>query len=101
VHIESFPDDYRKASLDYNLTQTLIIPDFAKEPSRLAKVLALGSGDMQDGERYEFSVEPGDIVLCPRYPQSCQVIKRSNGEVITVMREEEIIAKVVTNGKAS
>jgi co-chaperonin GroES (HSP10) len=93
VRIESLPDDFRNAPLNFNLRQTIIIPDCAKEPSRLARVLALG----QKG--YQYSVKVGDIVLCPRYPSSFQGYEW-RGEKFAVMREEEILAKVVvTNGK--
>lgn len=90
VRIESLPDDFRNAPLDFNLKQTLVIPDCAKEPSRLARVMALGA----DG--YEYSVAPGDIVLCNRYPQSFQGFDWREGKV-GFMRETEILAKVVTD----
>jgi co-chaperonin GroES (HSP10) len=97
VRVESLPDDFRNAPLNYNLRQTLVIPDCAKEPSRLAKVLALGPDTEQNGERYEYSVAPGDIVLCNRYPQSFQRF-RWKDELFEVLKEDEILSKVVTNG---
>jgi co-chaperonin GroES (HSP10) len=97
VRIESFPDDFRNAPLDYNLRQKLIIPDCAKEPSRLAKVVALGDGVMRNGERYEFTVAPGDIVLCSRYPSSFRSF-RLGEEQVALMSEEEILAKIVVIG---
>ena len=99
VRIESFPDDFRNAPIEFNMSQTLIIPDCAKEPSRLARVIALGDGKMKNGERYEFSVAPGDIVLCNRYPSSFRDF-RWNDEVISLMSEDEILAKVAVIGGA-
>lgn len=93
VRIESFPEDFRNAPLNYNLIQTIVIPDCAKEPSRLGKVLALGNGRMQNGEHYEFSVQVGDVVLTNRYPQSGKSFKHGDEEVF-LMRESEILAVV-------
>jgi chaperonin GroES len=90
LHLESFPDDFRQAKL--NLDPRVIIPDCAKEPSRLAKVLAVGTGKLQNGERHLFSVRPGDTVLCLRYGGA--EAKAANGERFFFMRESEILAKV-------
>ncbi len=94
MRIESLPDDFRQAPLDYNLRQTLIIPDRAKEPSRLAKVLALGSEPAQDGVHYPFTVAVGDIVLCNRYPKSFQGFHWGE-EKVAVVSETEILAVVM------
>jgi co-chaperonin GroES (HSP10) len=94
VQLESFPDDCRNTPL--NLDPRIIIPDNYKEPSRLAKVLAVGTGRM-DGWQYKFSVAPGDTVLCLRYGGADA--KSANGEKFFFMKEFEILAKVVTNGK--
>ena len=91
VRIESFADECRNTAL--NLEPRVLVPDCAKEPSRLARVLALGDGVMRNGERYEFSVAPGEIVLCNRYPKSFQSF-RWNDEDVHVIREEEILAKI-------
>ena len=93
VHIKPFPDDFRNCPVDWNLRQTLVIPDAAKEPSRLGRVMALGNGLTRDGERYQFSVKPGDIVLCTRYPKSAANL-RWNGEDVLIVDEHEILAKV-------
>lgn len=91
VRIEPLPDDFRNAPLEFNLKQTLVIPDCAKEPSRLAKVKQLGANS------YVYSVKPGDIVLCNRYPQSFVGFDFFNGEEferVAVMKEEEILCRV-------
>jgi chaperonin GroES len=93
VRIEPLPDDFRGCPIDWNLRQHLVIPDVAREPSRLGKVVALGSGKMQNGERWQFTVKPGDIVLSSRYPKSCQNFKM-HGEEIILVREDELLAVV-------
>lgn len=87
VRIEPLPDDFRNAPLEFNIDQKLVIPDCAKEPSRLAKVVQLGDGD------YEYAVRVGDLVLCNRYPQSFQGFEW-NGERYALMREDEILSVV-------
>lgn len=93
VRIEPLPDDFRGCPVDWNLRQHLVIPDVAREPSRLGKILALGTGVMQNGERWQFSLQVGDIVLTNRYPKSCQNFKWGF-ETVIVLREDEILAKV-------
>ena len=91
VQIEGLPDDYRGAPIGNS--SCIVIPDVAKEPSRLAKVVALGNGKMQDGTVYEFSVKVGDTVLCTRYPKSGAGVKWQDKELF-LMSETEILAKV-------
>jgi co-chaperonin GroES (HSP10) len=92
VLLESFPDECRNTKV--NLEPRIIIPDCAKEPSRLAKVLAVGDGKMQDGQRHIFEVAVGDTVLCRRYGGA--EAKAANGQKYFFMRDngEEILAKV-------
>jgi len=91
VRIEALADDFRNAPLDFNLRQTLVIPDCAREPSRLAKIKQLGDNG------YEYDVRVGDIVLCNRYPSSF-VGFEWRGERVALMLEEEILAKVEIGG---
>ena len=93
VRIEALADDFRNAPLDFNLRQTIVIPDCAREPSRLAKVKQLGENGANG---YEYDVRVGDIVLCNRYPSSF-VGFEWRGEKVALMLEEEILAKVVLN----
>jgi chaperonin GroES len=91
VLIESFPGDGRS----YSITSKIIVPDAHKEASRLGKVLALGTGRLQDGRTWTFSVKVGDVVWCPRYPSSWQSVDKMRG----IMKEAEILAIVeVKNG---
>jgi chaperonin GroES len=98
VQVEGFFDDYRGSPLSLTPSK-IVIPDIAKEPSRLAKVVALGDGRLQDGTQYEFSVKVGDLVLCQRYPKTGAGVKW-RGKDLFFMSETEILARVeVSNGK--
>lgn len=93
VQVEGLPDDYRGAPLNHSLNSRIVIPDVAKEPNRLAKVVAIGNGRMHDGTQYEFSVKVGDIVLCTRYPKTGAGVKWQ-GKELFFMSESEILALV-------
>jgi len=60
VWLESLHEEVRGASL--NIKPKIIVPYQAAEPSRLAKVLAIGPKVAQNGD-----LKPGMIVLCQRY----------------------------------
>ena len=46
----------------------ILIPDSAKEKPQEARVVALGTGKVdEDGKKIEFEVKVGDIVLTSRY----------------------------------
>ena len=46
----------------------IVIPDSAKEKPLEAKVIALGTGKVdEDGKRIEFDVKVGDVVLTSKY----------------------------------
>ncbi len=46
----------------------IVIPDSAKEKPLEAKVIALGTGKVdEDGKRIQFDVKVGDIVLTSKY----------------------------------
>ncbi len=45
----------------------LVIPDTAKEKPQLGKVLAVGPGEMKDGERIPLDVSVGDVVFYSKY----------------------------------
>jgi co-chaperonin GroES (HSP10) len=91
VQVEGFFDDYRGSPLLSH--SSIIIPDIAKEPSRLAKVVAIGDGRLQDGTQHVFSVKVGDLVLCQRYPKTGAGVKWHGNELF-FMSETEILAKV-------
>ena len=53
-------DDSRTAS-------GLVIPDTAKEKPQTGKVLAVGPGEFEDGERVPMDVSVGDVVVYSKY----------------------------------
>lgn len=67
----------------------IIIPDTAKEKSRQGRVVALGTGKLDDdGEKIPFNVKEGDTVLMPQY--GGQEIKIDDKEY-QIMREDDIL----------
>ena len=72
----------------------LIIPDAAAEKPDQGEVLAVGNGKVQDnGQVRPLEVKVGDRVLFGKY--SGQAVK-VNGEELLVMREEDIMAVLVS-----
>ena len=45
----------------------LVIPDTAKEKPQLGEVLAVGPGEVKDGERIPMDVSVGDVVFYSKY----------------------------------
>lgn len=45
----------------------LVIPDTAKEKPQLGEVLAVGPGEIKDGERIPVDVNVGDVVFYSKY----------------------------------
>ena len=45
----------------------LVIPDTAKEKPQLGEVLAVGPGEIKDGERIPMDVKVGDVVFYSKY----------------------------------
>jgi chaperonin GroES len=71
----------------------IVLPDTAKEKPQRGKVLAVGPGKLLDsGERSPIGVVAGDEVLFGKY--SGTEIK-VDGEEIKILRESDILAKIV------
>jgi co-chaperonin GroES (HSP10) len=84
VILESFPDDARGTPL---VRQSVVLTDeYQNEPSRLAKVLAIGP----DVEELLFE---GDTVFCHRYPPSAWSFNFEGRELVSV-KEEDILARI-------
>ena len=67
----------------------IIIPDTAKEKPQEGKVVALGTGKVDDnGKKVEFTVKSGDKVLISKYGGT--EIKVA-GESYLIMREDDIL----------
>ena len=70
----------------------IIIPDSAKEKPQEGKVVALGSGKIDDnGKKIEFTVKEGDKVLYSKYGGTEIKIE---GEQYLIMREDDILGIV-------
>ena len=70
----------------------IIIPDTAKEKPQQGKVIAGGTGKIDDnGKKVPFNVKKGDIVLMPQY--GGQTVKLDDKEY-QIMREDDILAIV-------
>ena len=67
----------------------IIIPDSAKEKPTEGKVIAIGTGKLDDsGKKIPFNVKPGDKVLMPKYGGT-EV--KFDGHDYQIMREEDIL----------
>ena len=67
----------------------IIIPDSAKEKPQEGKVIALGTGKIDDeGKKVPFTVKKGDIVLISKYGGT-EV--KLDGETFTLLREDDIL----------
>ena len=70
----------------------IIIPDTAKEKPQQGKVIAVGTGKIDDnGKKVPFNVKKGDTVLMPQY--GGQTVKLDDKEY-QIMREDDILAIV-------
>jgi chaperonin GroES len=71
----------------------IVLPDSAKEKPQRGTVLAIGPGKLLDsGERGKLSVAVGDEVIYGKYSGSDIEV---DGRDVKVIRESEILAKVV------
>ena len=71
----------------------ILLPDTAKQKPQRGRVLAVGPGKQNDnGVRAELAVTVGDEVLYGRYAGSDLEV---SGREIKIMRESDILAKVV------
>ncbi|MBC8453883.1 co-chaperone GroES [PVC group bacterium] len=70
----------------------IIIPDSAKEKPQEGKVIALGTGKLDDdGKVIAFNVKKGDKVLMPKYGGT--EVKLDDVEY-QIMREDDILAVI-------
>jgi chaperonin GroES len=71
----------------------IVLPDAAQEKPQRGKVVAVGVGKLLDsGARGELSVAVGDEVIFGKYGGSEVEV---NGEEFKILRESDILAKVV------
>ena len=71
----------------------ILLPDTAKQKPQRGRVLAVGPGKLSDkGDRIALGVSTGDEVIYGRYAGNDLEV---NGREIKIMRESDILAKVV------
>jgi chaperonin GroES len=71
----------------------ILLPDTAKQKPQRGRVLAVGKGKLRDsGDRAPLSVVVGDEVIYGRYSGNDIEVE---GREIKIMRESDILAKVV------
>jgi chaperonin GroES len=67
----------------------IIIPDTAKEKPQEGKVVALGTGKVnEEGKKVDFTVKKGDKVLISKYGGTEIKI---DGDTFLIMREDDIL----------
>ena len=76
----------------------LVLPDTAKEKPQRGKVLAVGPGRYEDGKLVALDVKKGDEVIFSKYGGT--EVKLSGDEDL-ILRESDILAKVVTSKVAA
>jgi chaperonin GroES len=71
----------------------ILLPDTAKQKPQRGRILAVGPGKLRDsGDRARLAVSAGDEVLFGRYAGNDIEV---NGRELKIMRESDILAKVV------
>jgi chaperonin GroES len=74
-------------------TGGILLPDSAKQKPQRGRVLAVGPGKLSDkGERIALGLTKGDEVIYGRYAGNDIDVE---GREIKIMRESDILAKVV------
>ena len=72
----------------------IVLPDSAQEKPQRGKVVAVGPGRLLDnGERGQLSVAVGDEVIYGKYGGMDIEV---NGEEVKIVRESDILAKVIS-----
>ncbi|MEC7566273.1 MAG: co-chaperone GroES [Planctomycetota bacterium] len=71
----------------------IVLPDSAKEKPQRGEVVAVGSGRLlESGDRATLSIEVGDVVIYGKFGGADMEV---NGEEVKILRESEILAKVL------
>ena len=71
----------------------IIIPDTAKEKPQEGKIIAVGTGKLdEDGKVIPFNVKKGDIVLMPKYGGT-EV--KLDDKTYQIVREDDILGVIV------
>jgi chaperonin GroES len=68
----------------------IVIPDTAKEKPQEGKVLAVGPGRFEDGQRTPMDVKEGDTIIFSKYGGTEVKVE---GEDYLILRESDVLAK--------
>lgn len=69
----------------------IILPDTAKEKPQRGKVVAVGSGKIDDGDIIPLEVKEGDIVIYEKYgPSEIKI----DGEELLIIKEDDVLAVI-------
>ena len=93
VSIKPLEDRVLVQPLDAEQTTAsgLVIPDTAKEKPQEGKVLAVGPGRFEDGQRLPLDIAEGDIVVYSKYGGT-EV--KYNGEEYLILSARDVLAIV-------
>jgi chaperonin GroES len=81
-------------------TSGIVLPDTAKEKPQRGRVLAVGPGGRNDsGELVPMDVAQDDEVIFSKYGGT--EVKLEGGDEVLILRESDVLAKVVASGKKS
>lgn len=67
----------------------IVLPDTAKEKPQEGKVVAVGSGTLDEGERTPLELKEGDLVIFSKYAGT-EV--KFEGRELLIMRESDVLA---------
>jgi chaperonin GroES len=81
-----FPDDEAET-----MRGRLYIPDTAKEKPTQGKVLAVGPGRIEKGQRVKMDVEPGDKVIYGKYSGTPYEV---GDDELIIIKASDILAKI-------
>jgi chaperonin GroES len=80
-------------------TSGIVLPDTAKEKPQRGRVLAVGPGPRdEDGEYIKMDLVEGDEIVFSKYGGTDIVL---GGEEYLILRESDVLAKVVSSPKGS
>ncbi len=68
----------------------IIIPDNAKEKPVHGRVIAVGEGNIENGQKIPMSVKPGDNVLFAKWASSANEVK-IDGKDYVLIKESDIL----------
>ncbi len=83
VLLERLPEENKTAG-------GIIIPDTAKEKPVRGRVIAVGDGEIQNGNRIAMSVAVGDIVMFAKWASSLNEVKIDGNDFILI-KETDIL----------